>query len=985
MDRRREAGYADLSGQWRFRLYDNPLRVPESVKSQPVDDFETVDVPHLWQFDGYGRLQYTDEGYPFPVDPPFVPADNPTGVYQREVVLGQTDPSSCYILRFEGIESYAQVYVNGECVGFTKGSRLTAEFDVTSALHDGVNLLTVVVCQYSDGTYLEDQDMWWASGIFREVALLTRPATYLHDFHLTTMREEDGQACLGLEVVLNRPGEGQVLSWSVVDPQAEVGEDVLASGRQDFDDEGRCLVNRRLDAVTWWNPESPRLYSLVMTIHDQGQGPGQGRETVVHPLGFRDIRVSQGRLLLNGSYFKMHGVNRHDHDPRRGRAVSVDLMEQDLMMMKAHHINAVRTSHYPNDPRFYALCDRLGLLVMAETDLESHGFATVGDLSRLTDDPRWERAYVDRIERHVLAQRNHASVIMWSLGNESGYGCNIRAMYRRCKQLDPVRPVHYEEDRNAETVDVISTMYSRVSQMNEFGEYPHPKPRILCEYGHAMGNGPGGLSEYQAVFNRWDHIQGHFVWEWIDHGIQVPGPDGSPAYRYGGDFGDEPNNGNFCIDGLVFPWREPSPGLREYAAVIAPAAFEMSDSQVRVTSRRWFEPLTDMVVEIEALVGGQVVARARRSCPPLAPGRSCDLAVGELVDQARAALQEAAPLDGGRKPQARLRVRALTSKDAGALPAHHCVGQDEFLLDAPAPPQGRAQAAACHVPVVRETDGGLVIRQGAQQATFDLVSGTLTGLEADGTQVLVQGPRLAFWHALVDNHSQEHEELWAPRLMHLLQESTRRVSWRRERDEVVVDVESTIAPPTQDFGMRCCYQWHLDARGLIRLDVAGDPFGSYDDIVPRIGLRMELPGQLDQVHYLGQGPGENYPDSVCASLFGEYRSNVPDLVTPYVVPQHMGNRSGVEQLTLTDRTGRGLRVTAGDVPVSFRALPYADAQLERARHLDELHPRSTTELNVDFELLGLGSNSWGSEVLESYRVRWRRFSHSLTISTCEED
>ena len=278
-------------------------------------------------------------------------------------------------------------------------------------------------------------------------------------------------------------------------------------------------------------------------------------------------------MYLNGSYFKMHGVNRHDHDPERGRAVRMDRVRRDLELMKQHNINAVRTAHYCNDPRFYEMCDEIGLMVLAETDLESHGFANVDDLDRITDDAAWQEAYVDRIERHVLAQRNHASIVMWSLGNESGYGVNIPAMYHRAKELDPFRPVHYEEDRNADYVDVISTMYSRVQQMNDFGEHPHPKPRILCEYAHAMGNGPGGLSEYQEVFNKWDTIQGHFIWEWLDHGLLAKTDDGRDFYKYGGDYGDYPNNSNFCIDGLVFPWQEPSPGLTEYySGVVGPAA-----------------------------------------------------------------------------------------------------------------------------------------------------------------------------------------------------------------------------------------------------------------------------------------------------------------------------------------------------------------------------------------------------------------------------
>ncbi|MDC4233140.1 DUF4981 domain-containing protein [Actinomyces sp. B33] len=974
--RERTSGYLDLSGTWRFRLYDSPLRVPPGVRCAPMPDSDTVTIPHLWQMDGHGRLQYTDEGYPFPIDPPLVPSQNPTGVYQKDVVIDSLDADHRWILRFDGVESYAEVFVNGSPIGFTKGSRLGSEFDVTDALVEGDNLLTVVVCQYCDGTYIEDQDMWWASGIFREVGLLRRPAARIEDFFIRTRLDDSGAARIDLDVRVAGIARADV-SWAILDHRR--GRREIASGTIPVDPQGRGSITGLVDDVDWWNPESPALYTLALGIG--GLDDPATDEVVAQPIGFRDIRIENGRLLLNGRYFVMHGVNRHDHDPDAGRAIPMDAVARDLELMKDHNINAVRTAHYPNDPRFYTMCDRIGLMVVAETDLESHGFATVGDLSRITDDPAWQDAYVDRIERHVLAQRNHPSIIMWSLGNESGFGCNIRAMYGACKALDPIRPVHYEEDRHAQVVDVVSTMYSRVSQMNDFGEHPHPKPRIICEYGHAMGNGPGGLSEYQEVFDRWDSIQGHFVWEWIDHAVRVVDADGVESYRYGGDFGDEPNNGNFCIDGLVFPWREPSPGLAEYAAVIAPVRLELRDRLLTVASSQWFEPLRGLALRLDVSADGRPLAERVIDCPELGPGCSEDLDVHDLIDEAeRSARQTGA--DGTR----RLTARVVRTAPTPYSPIGRVVAHDQFPLGSPVPhapaPSGPSAGAdgACAVHEDASAQA-LVIEAGPAVFSFDLVDGSLTGIERDGRPLLARAPRLSFWHAIIDNHRQEADELWLPRLLHLCQEATRGVSWTREDGAVLVDVSSTIAPPTQDFGMRCRYRWRISPDGRAHLRISGLPYGDYDDIIPRIGVRLAVPGGLDRIEYLGRGPGENYPDSARANLIGVHRSRVRDLVTPYVVPQDMGNRGDVEWAELTGDDGYGLRVEAAQRPLNVRALPYSDAQLDAARHLDELAPEDLIEVNIDPELLGLGSNSWGSEVLDSYRVRWRAFDHRLTLST----
>ncbi|WP_327657309.1 glycoside hydrolase family 2 TIM barrel-domain containing protein [Streptomyces sp. NBC_00483] len=946
MDRRRSRGFVDLTGDWRFRLFDHPARVPATALAEESEDWDTVRVPHLWQVDGYGQLQYTDEGYPFPVDPPRVPADDPTGVYQRTIVLPEAPVGERTVLRFDGVESYAEIYWDGAYVGMTKGSRLSAEFDVTDVTHPGTNHLVVKVLQYSDGTYLEDQDMWWASGIFRDCYLLSRPAAHLADFFVRTHRLADDRAEVTLTAgVVGRPD----VTWEVYDGERLVASRAVTPGTD------ATLV---VEGARFWNPEDPHLYDMRLTV----RGADGTVQYVPHRLGLAEVTIVEGRLLLNGTPFKMHGVNRHDHDDRHGRAVGMARVERDLHLMKQHNINAVRTAHYPNDPRFYELCDRIGLFVLAETDLETHGFANVGDLPRITDDEAWQTAYVDRIERHVLAQRNHASIVMWSLGNESGYGCNIPAMYRRCKELDPTRPVHYEEDRDAEVVDVISTMYSRVSQMNDMGEHPHPKPRIICEYGHAMGNGPGGLAEYQRVFEAWDSIQGHFLWEWCDHGLVATTDEGREYHAYGGDHGDFPHNGSFCIDGLVFPWQEPSPGLVEYKHVICPVRVDYADGLCTVTNGRWFTDLSDVLVVLETLHDGRVVGSRTLTPGPVPPGK---------------AWSEAVHPDVAAHGETHVTARVLsTAAHEWAEPLRELGRYQTLVADRPRRTEGAATRAA----VAAEADGTslVVTTRAADRYMVDLLTGDLSW-RSRGRELLQEPPRVGFWKPLVDNHQQENDELWAPRFLSLMQTSTRDVSWREQDGAVVVEVSSRIAPPTLDIAMRVTLTWTLADDG-VHLAVEGEPVGDYHDIVPRIGLSFAVPRELRSVDWYGLGPGENYPDSRAAATLGRWHSTVDDMFTPYVVPQDCANRGDVRWAALTDPHGDGLAVRAAESgPFAFSAWPHSTAAIDAARHRTDLVPEDRVTVNVNHRVLGLGSNSWGSEVLDTYRVRFEPFRFALDL------
>lgn len=950
-DRTKSRGFVSLSGPWQFRLYDNPLRVPAAFTSEPERDWDEVIVPHMWQVDGYGKLQYTDEGYPFPIEQPRVPADTPTGAYQRVVNLTRPADGEQVIIKLDGVEAYAEIFVNGAFVGMTKGSRLTAEFDITEHLVDGDNLFSIKVLQFCDATYIEDQDMWWASGIFRDLYLITRPAARLTDFFVRTHKNGDDA-----EVTLTAEADGATaIEWRIVDGATTVAEASLKPGE---------TVTVTVEDATFWNPEEPHLYDMTLTVMGE-DGPA---EYVPHRLGLREITIEDGLMYLNGAYFMMHGVNRHDHDPEKGRAVSMDRVRRDLELMKRHNINAVRTAHYPNDPRFYEMADEIGLMLIAETDLETHGFANVDDLGRVTDDPAWEAPFVDRAERHVLAQRNHASVLIWSMGNESEFGCNIRAMYHRTKELDPTRPVHYEEDRNGEVVDVISTMYSRVQQMNDFGEHPHPKPRINCEYGHSMGNGPGGLSEYQEVFNKWDSIQGHFIWEWADHGILDRTEDGREFYAYGGDYGDYPNNKNFCIDGMVFPWQEPSPGLTEYKQVICPVFVEWADGVLSVKNRRWFTDLRDIEIRVVTTVDGDA-------------GEPVTIAPGEVGPGQTWTTDLPLELDGNTPAAVVARVHS-TKEHSWAEAGRELGAYQLAVVDVlPEAPEVEPQLE------VSAEEFSLTVATGRGELVFDTVNGDLLSWERDGRNLITSPLRVGFWKPLIDNHEQEADEHWFPQHVEIMQSSPRNVTWREEGDAVIVEHEVRIAPPVFDFGMQCKVTWRVAADGAATVAVTGEPYGDYRDIIPRIGVSLEVPGELRNVAWFGRGPGENYPDSRAANTIGFWSAGVDEMETPYVYPQDYGNRGDVRWMTITDDSGKGLHVSrpAEQDPFHFSAWNYTSQDIDDAKHRTDLVRRDHVTLNLNDQVMGLGSNSWGSEVLDAYRTRFEAFDFEFTIRPTEEN
>ncbi|WP_163881284.1 glycoside hydrolase family 2 TIM barrel-domain containing protein [Paenibacillus favisporus] len=978
-DRGSSPWFQSLNGIWKFHYATRPELAPDDFREEALTgwDWSDIRVPGHWQLQGYGSPHYTDLDYPFPVDPPRVPNDNPTGSYVREFELPPYWQGRRITVKFDGVDSAFHVWLNGSFVGYSQGSRLTSEFDLTPYLQPGVNRLAVRVYQWSDGSYLEDQDMWWLSGIFRDVYLIAEPASIrVADYRVVTELDakfEQGVLNVWLDLEGVEPEGG--VSLRLMDPAGQE-----AASANESVQNGSSTLEFRLPVAhpDLWSAEHPALYHLLITVTD---ARGNQVEIIAQRVGFRQVEVKDGRFLVNGRAILLKGVNRHDHHPDTGRTVTLSTMREDILMMKRHNINAVRTAHYPNDPRFYELCDEYGLYVMEETDLETHGFEPLGNISRLSDDPAWTEAYVDRVRRMVERDHNHPSVIFWSLGNESGFGCNFRAMSEWCKANDPTRLVHYEEDREAEVCDIVSTMYSSVEKMEGFGKLTdHPKPHIMCEFAHAMGNGPGGLRAYFATFEKFPRLQGGFVWEWIDHGLRRRTADGRDDYAYGGDYGDVPNNGNFCLDGLVFPDRTPSPGLIEYKKVIEPVRVEWAEAgRIRITNKYDFITLEHLQADYSVTADGRTLRSGVLTLPAVGPGESAELALPFAWDRPESGLEAGT--------ERWLNVGFTLAADCRWAEQGHEVAWTQLALPAVAPAEAAsrhqaarsAEAASLRRALsVQERGHALILASDRFHLEASSLEPGITSLRMNGKELIRRGPWLNFWRAPIDNDMYVLAD-WRKAHLDRLTERVDDFRWERlDADAVRLVWSSRIAPPVYDWGFHCETSYTVTADGLIIMDVAGLPIGTPPSMLPKIGLQLQLPGDCERVAWYGRGPGESYSDSKEAGRFGVYRSTVDGLFTPYVYPQENGNRTDVRWVSIADSAGLGL-LAAGSPVLEFSARRYTDQDLEQAQHMTELKPRDYITLNLDYRQNGLGSNSCGPAQAPEHAVKPEPFRFRMLL------
>lgn len=963
--------FKNLNGVWKFMFLDAPEYSPEGFFNSDFDvtKMDDITVPGNWQLQGYGKMHYSDLWYNFPINPPYVPTENPTGIYKRTFFVEESYRDKKIIIRFCGVDSAYHLWINGKEVGYSKVARNESEFDITDLIRVGEeNDVTVRVYQWSDGTYLEDQDMWWESGIFRDVELIGVPKDGINDYKvIADLDDEYKNGIFKVEAFLRTTKEVNV-TFELVD----AGENTVFT-KTVVAKEGKACIDEVIADVNHWTAETPYLYKLFMTVEDDGQIV----EVIPQNVGFRNIRLNGETFLVNGVAIKFKGVNRHDYSPQNGRVVSREEIEKDIILMKQFNINAIRTSHYPNSYYLYDLCDEYGMYLIAETDLECHGFELTGDYKWITDDPSWELAYVSRMTRMIERDKNHPAIIFWSLGNESAFGCNFRKMTDVAHEMDPTRLVHYEGDFDVESADVYSTMYTWIENpkkpylMKDIIE-KSKKPHIHCEYCHAMGNGPGNLKDYQDLVYAHDKLQGGFVWEWFDHGIESFTESGEKYYRYGGDFGDDPSNKDFCIDGLIMPDRTPSPGLYEYKKVIEPITTTAVDIQkgiINLLSRYDFANLDRFNLVYKVMEDDVILQTGFMAVPSIEARANKDITLPYDLSAIKV------------KPGAHyyVNISYQLREDTNYASSGHELATAQFEL--PLYKEGIVVRPEGILNVEKEHTT-LHVKGANFSLDFNLVNGNLMNIVRDGMQVLSKGPRLTLWRAPISNDMEIIDKLKKVYFLHLEHEVVMNIDYHMEGNILKVEVDTINSTTNSAWYFKTKYVYTVCPSGDILIDVEGTPSGRVDlapDMLPRIGVSMHLDKSMEHVRYFGMGPGENYADSKEAAQMGLYANTVDGLFTNYVIPQENGNHMGCKWVSMTNDRGMGLLAsTEGDF--NFSASWYEDKDLDDAKHTCDLVKRDYIVFNVDYKQNALGTNSCGQWQLDKYRAKFEDFKLSFRLT-----
>ncbi len=975
LDRRQSPWYADLSGEWQFKIRSRPEQA--TFGELDANQWSRITVPGNWTMQGFGKPQYTNVVMPFPQTPPDGPDENPTSIYRREFAVPEDWRGRRVVLHFGGCEGVLYVFVNRQPIGIGKDARTPAEFDVTPVVRFGAtNELVAVVVQWSDASFIEDQDHWWQAGIQREVYLYATGVPHLQDVFARgdladNMR--DGILCLTCQVGFDGEAHDDVaVNVQLFDArQHPVFKEPLTVGQGSaMPPRAVYAVERFVRAPKLWSAEAPNLYTVVVTLKTL-----QGAESTACRLGFRKIQIRDRQLLVNGRRIMIKGVNRHDHDDTTGKAISRVAMRADLRLMKQFNVNAVRTSHYPNDPYWLDLCDRYGMYVVDEANIEAHAF-----YNNTCRDPRYTNAYVARVRGMVERDKNHPCVIFWSLGNESGYGPNHDAAAGWVRGADPSRPLHYEgaisrwagntwEDGHRVT-DVVCPMYPPINAIVEWSEQSRDwRPMILCEYSHAMGNSNGSLADYWAVFDKYPGLQGGFIWEWIDHGIRQTTADGKIYWAYGGDFGDVPNDANFCTDGIVWPDRTPHPALYEFKHLVQPVRVELLDprGRIRIANRRDFTSLDDLSGTWELTVNGAKVRSGKLPRLQIAPAGSFDATLD---------------LESGPIGERFLTFRFHQRKETWWAKAGHEVAWQQIALPSRTRKPSRPHPARV---IAEESTDTITLRVGDQYVVFDKGAGRLAQWGV-GTNLIVRGPLLNVWRAPTDNDGiklllgrQGRGPLtrWLELGLDQVQHSLRRIRLIRVRGSPVVEIVHSASGREHWNDFAHAHRYTLLTGGRLRVENTVRLGNGIRDI-PRVGVNLVLVPGLENLKWYGRGPWENYPDRKASAVIGTYVSTVTDQYVPYIMPQEHGHKTDVRWLMLTNEEGHGLRIEAKPT-IGFSASHFTAADLFAAKHTIDLTPHGEVILNLDGAHRGLGTASCGPDTLDKFRLLAPTYQFSFEL------
>ncbi|WP_341938199.1 beta-galactosidase [Marinimicrobium sp. C2-29] len=981
-------GRLSLNGDWDFVLYPRPEAVdPAFLEGSPDDALSfpgvtAIPVPSNWQCQGFDRPIYTNVQYPFALDPPRVPADNPTGCYATTFEMTPEQLEHQTRVVFDGVNSAFHLWCNGHWVGYSQDSRLPSEFDLSSYVRPGSNRLAVMVLRWSDGSYLEDQDMWWLSGIFRDVTLLSKPRVCIEDLSVRTQLDacfRDAELCVQTRVSEPDCQVKLELFWG---DERVAGPATAKPGNREVDERGaftdRVDHSLMIREPLKWSAELPHLYRLVISLEDH---QGQLLDCEACDVGFRQVDIHKGQLRVNGRPVLIRGVNRHEHHPELGHAVNAESMEQDIRLMKQHNFNAVRTAHYPNHPLFYQLCDRYGLYVVDEANIETHGMRPS---SQLSDDPAWLCAYMERMTRMVHRDRNHPSIIIWSLGNEAGIGANHHALYQWTKQTDPTRPVQYEGGgANTAATDIICPMYARVHTdlplpesvpklaiQKWVGEPGETRPLILCEYAHAMGNSLGNFGDYWRAFRQYPRLQGGFIWDWVDQGLSHTTADGERYWAYGGDFGDTPNDRQFCINGLLFPDRSPHPALFEAKRAQQPYQFEWVSShplQLAVTSEWLFRTTDNEQLHWSVTQDGQCLEEGHQPLL-LMPGERQVLILAERLPE---------PVPGARY---HLNVWVQQPEATTWSPAGHESARNQFTLPglrslSTAQPSGEEA-----LPELRVEAEQLRFVGKNFELKVDRTTGRLWGWQSQGQELLHQPLVDNFWRAPLDNDIGVSEadnidpNAWAVRWQQVgldrLVAVCEQLDWGQASDHLWVSSHHRHQCDG-NIPLRSHWCYRIWSSGRVDLSVAVDVANGLPSL-PRVGLSLAITQAPERIEWFGRGPHENYPDRLLSADFGRYSLPVKDLHTPYIFPSDNGLRCDSRALEVGQLQVEG--------HFHFSVSPYSQAALAQARHQHELVPEGGLFVHLDGFHMGVGGDdSWSPSVYPEYRLEAPQYHYHLTF------
>lgn len=985
--------FKNLNGVWKFMFLDAPEYSPEGFYESGFDttSMDDITVPGNWQLQGYGKMHYSDLWYNFPINPPYVPTENPTGIYKRIFYVENSFAGKQIIIRFCGVDSAYHLWINGQEVGYSKGARNEAEFDITDLVRVGEeNDITVRVYQWSDGTYLEDQDMWWESGIFRDVELIGVPKNGINDYKVEADLDDtytDGLLSVNASL---RSEESVQVTFELLDAQgvSVLKETVASEGN-------KVAFKATVKEAKHWTAETPYLYKMLITVEKDGEVI----EVIPQNVGFRNIRLNGDTFLVNGVAIKFKGMNRHDYNPRNGRVVAKEEIEKDIILMKQFNVNAIRTCHYPDSYYLYDLCDQYGMYVIDETDLECHGFELTGNYSWISDDSAWELAYVSRMVRMIERDKNYPCILMWSLGNESSSGCNFFKMTEVAHKMDSTRLVHYEGDFDMEYADVYSTMYTwlenpakpfLMKDIIENSKHPH----LLCEYCHAMGNGPGNLKEYQDLFYAHDKLQGGFIWEWFDHGIESYTEDGEKYYRYGGDFGDDPSNKDFCIDGMLMPDRTPSPGLYEYKKVVEPVTTTEVDLErgiIRLLSRYDFADLNRFRMVYNIMEDDVMIFSGSMDLPSIPARTSKELTIPYDLSSIQ-------PVPGA---EYYVNISYQLKETTPYAPAGHELATAQFKL-----PVYREGIECIPEGTLKVTKNHTTLRaEGANfHVDFDLVRGNIIRVVRDGMEIMSKGPRLTLWRAPISNDMEIIDQLKKVYFLHLEHEVVMDIHYEEDGHFLKMTVKTINGTTNSAWHFDTTYEYVVCPTGDVLIRVSGIPAGKLEDtgatmsangssanmamggklgcapdMFPRIGVTMHLDESMENVRYFGRGPRENYSDSKETGLMGVYENTVDGLFTNYVVPQANGNHMDCKWVSLTNDRGMGLVASTED-SFNFSASFYEEKDLDVAKHTCDLVKRDYVVFNIDYKQNALGSYSCGQWQLDKYRAKNEPFTINFRVT-----